>query len=76
VIKAGAARVDHLLSAPLNCRLPAILSYIRLGCKSLPGTNSLAYFASTPVTKKKSFVIFPPGANVIKLFLFIIYELL
>jgi hypothetical protein len=63
--------VDHLLSAALYCRLPALLANIRQGCKSLPGTNSLAYFASTPVTKKKSFVIFPPGVNVIKLFSFV-----
>ncbi len=40
--------------------------FIRLGWKSLQGTNTLAYL--TLVTKKKFFATLPPGANVLKLF--------
>jgi hypothetical protein len=38
--------------------------------KRLPGTNTLAYLASSSATKEKSFKTLTPGANVIKLFPF------
>jgi hypothetical protein len=34
----------------------------------LPGSNTLAYLASSSATKKKSFITLTPGLNVIKLF--------
>ncbi len=42
--------------------------FVRLGWKSLPGTNSLAHFENWEVTVIKSFITLGPQANVIKLF--------
>ncbi len=42
-------------------KLLASLADIRLACKSMPGTNAVAYFASASVTKKKVFDTFTPG---------------
>jgi hypothetical protein len=39
-----------------------------------PGTNTLAYFSTTFVTKKKSFVTLTPRPNAIKLFTAVIYH--
>jgi hypothetical protein len=36
--------------------------------KGLPGTNTLAYLASSSATKKKSFITLTPGVDVRKLF--------
>jgi hypothetical protein len=36
--------VNHLLGNPLYGRLLALPTNIRLGWKSLPGTNALAYY--------------------------------
>jgi hypothetical protein len=38
------SRVEHLKDASLNYA-PALLEYIRIGWKGLPGTNTLAYSA-------------------------------
>jgi hypothetical protein len=37
-------QVKHLLGAPLQVRLQALSTNIRLGRKGLPGTNALAYY--------------------------------
>ncbi len=38
---------------------------VRLGCKGLPGTNTLAYFENPQITVVKSFVLLALGAFVI-----------
>jgi len=49
-------RVEHLKSASLG-QAPASPANIRLGWKSLSGTNSLAYYENSLITAVKSFVI-------------------
>jgi hypothetical protein len=44
------------------------LTDIRLGCKGLSGTNTLAYQSTAFMTKKGSFILLTPGSNVMKLF--------
>jgi hypothetical protein len=39
--------------------------------KRLPGTNTLAYLASSSAMKEKSFITLTPVVNVIKLFSFV-----
>ncbi len=56
-------------------KLLASLADIRLACKSMPGTNAVAYFASASVTKKKVFETFTPGACTIKIFTALINSL-
>ena len=43
-IRQEPTRVKHLSGAPLYGRLLASSTNIRLGWKSLPGTNTLAYY--------------------------------
>jgi hypothetical protein len=43
---------EALLDAPLLEKLQITASNIRIGWKSLPGTNTLAYLAHSSVTKK------------------------
>jgi hypothetical protein len=45
-----------------------LIANIRLGWKGLTGTNTLAYFASSSLTKKKDFLMLITAANFIKLF--------
>ncbi len=67
-IRLGAyPEVEHFKGTSVGCSL-ALLANVRLGWKGLPGTNALAYFASSSATEKKVFVTLEPGANVIKLF--------
>ncbi len=40
---------------------PALLTNIRLGWKSLPGTNTLAYYENSKITDGKSFITLTPG---------------
>jgi hypothetical protein len=44
--------------------------------KNLAGTNTLAYFVTPIITKRKSLVTLTPGPNAIKLFLSVIYVFL
>ncbi len=44
--------------------------------KGLPWTNPLAYYDNPSITAVKSFIVQTPGANVIKLFLSVIYGFL
>jgi hypothetical protein len=47
---------------------------VMLDWKAIASENTLAYFASLTVTNEKCFITLTPGANVIKLFLSVIYE--
>jgi len=47
---------------------PAI---VRLDWKMIASTNTLAYLASSTVTKEKHFITLTPGVNVINIFFFV-----
>jgi len=64
-----------LSEAPLWGRLLALPTNIRLGCKSLQGTNTLAYYAKVKLRAPKNCIL-EPGPNVIKLFTVVIYNVL
>jgi hypothetical protein len=66
-------REKHISGAPLKSRLLALRTNIRLGWKSLPGSNTLAYNEKSLIVDKKSLIILKPGPNVIKHFLPVIY---
>jgi hypothetical protein len=38
-------------------------AFVRLGWKSLPGTNALAYYENSYITDKKSFITLAPGPD-------------
>ncbi len=50
-------RVEHLQGVSLG-QAPALPTIIRLGCKGLPETNTLAYY------DRKSFITLGPGVGV------------
>ncbi len=52
-----------------------LLTHVRLGWKVLPGTNTLDYYEDLQIMDAKSFITLGHGANVIKLFTAVIYEL-
>ncbi len=54
--------------APLQGRLPALHTSIRLRRKDLPVTNNLSYYEKSPITFVKSLIALTPGPNVVKLF--------
>jgi hypothetical protein len=56
VSKAGLCQVKHLFDARLKDRLLALPTNIRLGCTSLSGTSSLAYYENPLNTDVKSFI--------------------
>ncbi len=71
LVRPGAyPRVKHLKGASLG-QAPALPANIRLGLKSLPGTNTSSLLIRNLL--QKSFIRLPPGPNVIKLFLSVIY---
>ncbi len=47
--------------------------FVRLGWKSLPGTNSLAYYGNSKNMDKKSYITLGPGTSVVKLVTTVIY---
>ncbi len=49
--------MKHLKGAPLYRRPLALPTSIRLGWKSLPGTNTLAYYENPYITAVKSFIV-------------------
>jgi len=51
----------HLTGVPLKGRRLALPTNNRLGWKSLPGTNTLAYYEKAQLTAGKSFIIFATG---------------
>jgi len=53
--------MSHDAGAPPKGMLLALPANIRPGSKGLPETNVIAYWASSSVTKKKSFVTVTPG---------------
>ena len=65
--------MKQLSGTPLKGRLPALPTNIKLGCKGLPGTNTLAYYENPFITAVKIFIRLDPGVNVIKLFTVVIY---
>ncbi len=58
-------RVEHLQGTSLR-QAPALPATIRLGWKSLPGTNDLAYFESYNFTTVKSFIALATGLRISK----------
>ncbi len=50
------SRVKHLLGAHVQDRLKALPTNIRLGCKGLPRTNTLAYCEHSSIPSSKSFM--------------------
>jgi hypothetical protein len=52
---------------------PALLTNIRLAWKGLTGTNTLAYYENSSITKVKSFITMCSGVNLIKLFTAVFY---
>jgi hypothetical protein len=65
---AGEARS---LSTSVAHESAALLANIRLGWKSLPGTNALAYYENLSITDKKVFITLASGAKVTKRFFFV-----
>jgi hypothetical protein len=55
------------ITSPL-VRLLALHTKIRLGCKGLPGTNTLAYYEHLSITDVKSFITLAPVAKIINIF--------
>jgi hypothetical protein len=47
--------------------------FVTLGWKSLPGTNTLAYYENSKIVDKRSFKKLSPGACIIKLITAVIY---
>jgi hypothetical protein len=72
----GRYLLGPILGAPLQGRLLALPTNIRLGWKGLPGTNALAYFENSELTAVRSFKTLAPGACTIKLITDVIYGFL
>jgi hypothetical protein len=53
--------MKHLSGSPLEGRLLALPTKIRLRWKGLPGINILAYYGNMQITAVISFVIQAPG---------------
>ncbi len=66
-------KVVHLSHPPFLGEFQTLLTKVSPGWKGLTETSTLAYFASSLVTEKKSFTTLRPRPNVIKLFLSLIY---
>jgi hypothetical protein len=71
--KARANPIGGISDASFLGKLLVLPANVRLDWKVLPDTNTLAYLTSSSATKKKSFTTLTSGANVIKLFLSMIY---
>jgi hypothetical protein len=59
--------VEHLKGSLLGLA-PALPANIRLSWKSLPGTNTLAYYENPKITDKIFFITLAPGFTLKKLF--------
>jgi hypothetical protein len=67
-VRAGAyPRVKHKNCASLGWAL-VLPPNIILGWRGLPGTNTQAYYKNPSITAVKSYIILPPGVDLIKLF--------
>jgi hypothetical protein len=67
--------VKHLPGAPLLGKVLVSPTNIRIGGRGLPETNTPAYHEHLLIVELKVFVIFKPGANVVKLFTAVSYDL-
>ncbi len=62
--------MEHLSDAPFFGKLLVFPANVRLGCKVIASTNNtLAYLASSTVTKEKCFTTLTTGAKAKKTFL-------
>ncbi len=52
-----------------------LFTYIKVSRRDMSGRNTLAYHENLEIMAVKGFLTFGPGSNVIKLFMFVIYEL-
>jgi hypothetical protein len=64
-------QLEHLSDASFLGKLLMFPANVRLDWKVIASTNTLAYLASSTVTKEKSFIRLTPGVNVLKLFSFV-----
>jgi hypothetical protein len=67
----GNARSLPSSGAPCFTHLVRGITYIRLGLKSVPGTNTLAYHGNSYITIVKSFVTLGPGVTIKEHFIFV-----
>ena len=65
--------MEHLSDASFVGKLLVFPANVRLDWKVIAITNTLAYLALSTVTKENYFITLTPGANVIKLYLSVIY---
>ncbi len=73
LLGAEAMQLKLLSDAPLFGRLLALPTNIRLDWKSLPRTNTPAFFRKFANYGQKSFITLGPGPNDINLFMYVIY---
>ncbi len=58
--------MEHLSDASFFGKLLVFPANVRLDRKVIASANTLAYLASSTVTKEKCFIALTPGVNVIK----------
>jgi hypothetical protein len=68
-------REEHQKEAPLQGRLLALPTNIRLGWKGLPGTNTLAFYEHLLITDINIFMTLGPGITAIIPFSLYLYSL-
>jgi hypothetical protein len=61
-------QLEDLSDASFLGKLLMFPENVRLDWKVIASTNTLAYLASSTVTKEKCFITLTPGPNIIKLF--------
>jgi hypothetical protein len=64
-------QLEHLSGASFLGKLMVFPANDRPDWKVIAYTNTLAYWASSTVTKEKCFITLTPGVDVIKLFSFV-----
>ncbi len=62
-VKAKPTPLKHLSSDPLQVMFLALPTNIRLNWKSLPGTNTVAYYEHSKITAVKSFITLGPSGG-------------
>ena len=60
--------MEHLSDASFLGKLLVFPANVRIDWKVVASTNTLAYLASSTVTKEKSFITLTPSVKVIRLF--------
>ncbi len=66
-------QLEHISDASFLGKLLVLPANVRLDWKVIASSSTLAYLAWLLLTKEKSFITLTPGANVMKLFMSIIY---